>query len=149
MPRSHDVVARNGWLIPWISRIHGALYRWSDGRIGAGTRATQLLLLTTTGRKSGQPRSTPLLYVSDGDRWVVIGSNGGSDRAPAWWLNLQACPEASIQCGRERHAVHARRATPEEEERLWPKLTEAYAFFPAYRERTDREIPIIVLERAA
>ena len=116
------------------------------GRVGGGGGNTKLLLLTTVGRKSGLPRVTPLLYVENADRWFVIASNGGTEIVPGWWLNLQSRPEASIQTGREHHAVRAREATPEETLKLWPELTASYAFFTDYQDRTQREIPVVILD---
>jgi F420H(2)-dependent quinone reductase len=105
-----------------------------------------VLSLTTTGRKSGRQRSTTIIYIEDGERLVVMPSNAGSDKTPAWWLNLQADPEAEIQIGAQRRAVRARRATPEEAERIWPRMRERYPGFEQYRRFTDREQPIVLLE---
>ena len=135
------------WLLALITRVHRGVYRLFGGRLGGNLGGIRVLLLTTVGRKSGRERVTPLLYVDDEKGWVVVASNAGDDRSPAWWLNLQARPEASAQVGRERHAVRARRATPEEEARLWPKLTASYAPYTSYREGTRREIPVVILER--
>jgi deazaflavin-dependent oxidoreductase (nitroreductase family) len=135
------------WLLALVTHLHRALYRLSGGRVGGNLAGIRVLLLTTRGRRSGLPRSLPLLYVEAGTGWVVVASNAGDDRDPAWWRNLLACPEASVQVGRERHAVRARRATPEEETALWPKLVAAYGPYARYRERTLREIPIAILER--
>jgi deazaflavin-dependent oxidoreductase (nitroreductase family) len=135
------------WLLSLVTRVHRALYRLSGGRIGGSLAGIRVLLLTTLGRRSGLPRVLPLLYIEAEKGYVVVASNAGDDRDPAWWQNLLARPEASVQVGRERHAVRARRATPEEEAALWPKLIAAYAPYARYRERTRREIPIAVLER--
>ncbi len=135
------------WLLALVTRVHRALYRLSGGRIGGSMAGIRVLLLTTLGRRSGLPRVLPLLYVEAEKGYVVVASNAGDDRAPAWWQNLRARPEASVQVGRERHAVRARRATPEEEAALWPKLIAAYGPYARYRERTRREIPIVILER--
>jgi deazaflavin-dependent oxidoreductase (nitroreductase family) len=137
------------WLLALITRVHRAIYRLSGGRIGGSLTGIRVLLLTTVGRKSGRERVMPLLYVEDAKGWIVVASNAGDDRNPAWWLNLRARPEAAVQVGRERHAVRARRATPEEEAHLWPKLTTAYAPYARYREGTRREIPVVILERTA
>jgi deazaflavin-dependent oxidoreductase (nitroreductase family) len=134
------------WLLALVTRVHLALYRLSGGRIGANLAGIRVLLLTTRGRRSGLPRVLPLLYVEDGKSYVVVASNAGDDRDPAWWKNLQACAEASVQVGRERLAVRARRATRREEVVLWPKLEAAYRPYARYRERTRREIPIAILE---
>jgi len=134
------------WLLALVTAAHRFLYRVSNGRIGARAGGADMLLLETLGRRSGRARTIPLLYVRDGPRFAVVASNAGDDRPPAWWLNLQSRPEASIQVGSEHHAVRARRATPEEGERLWPRLLEAYRAYEEYRQRTRREIPIVVLE---
>jgi len=108
-----------------------------------------MLLLINTGRRTGQERKTPLLYVEDGDRWVVVASNAGSARHPAWWYNLSSHPRARIQVGTEEVEVTWRQATEDECETLWPKLVQSYRFYPEYRKRLRREIPVVVLERAA
>jgi deazaflavin-dependent oxidoreductase (nitroreductase family) len=134
------------WLLALITSVHRFLYRLFDGRFVARAGSARILLLTHVGRKSGRTRVTPLLYVPDGERWVIVGSNAGDDRDPAWWGNLQANPECEIQIRGEHHAVKARRASTEESRRLWPDLDASYPYYPAYRERTSREIPIVVLE---
>ena len=139
------------WLLALITAVHRFLYRATGGRIGGTTGKASMLLLTAIGRKSGRRRTTPLLYVErDADEpgagWVVVASNAGDDRNPAWWLNLQSQPEAEVQVREEHHKVRARRATPEEEAQLWPKLDAAYGYYPDYRRRTRREIPIVLLE---
>jgi deazaflavin-dependent oxidoreductase (nitroreductase family) len=138
------------WLIALISSVHRALYRASGGRLGQSLgRGRRMLLLATRGRRSGRERVTPLLYVRDGERFVVVGSNGGDDRHPAWWLNLRQDPEARIQVGREELAVRGRAADPAERARLWPELVAAYPPYEDYRRGTRREIPVVILERAA
>lgn len=134
------------WLLALVTAVHRFLYRVSNGRIGARAGGVDVLLLETVGRRSGKPRSIPLLYVRDDPNWIVVASNAGDDRAPAWWLNLKSRPEAGIQVGSERHPVRARRATAEEEARLWPRLVQAYQAYEQYRKRTARPIPIVVLE---
>jgi deazaflavin-dependent oxidoreductase (nitroreductase family) len=104
-----------------------------------------VLLLSTTGRKSGKRRVTPLLYVADGDRIVVVASNGGSDRHPAWWLNICAEPAVEVEIGRTKTAMTARRASAEERTRLWAEFTSRYAGYARYAARTAREIPVVVL----
>jgi deazaflavin-dependent oxidoreductase (nitroreductase family) len=136
------------WLLALVTRVHRALYRLSGGRVGGNLAGIRVLLLTTLGRRSGLPRALPLLYIEAENGYVVVASNAGDDRDPDWWKNLLARPEASVQVGRERHAVRARRATPEEEAALWPKLIAAYGPYARYRERTRRVIPVVVLERA-
>lgn len=134
------------WLIAWITAMHRFVYRRSGGRLGGRLPGQRFLLLTTIGRRSGQPRATPLLYLPDDERFVVVGSNGGDDRPPAWWLNLRAKPEASVQVGRTHHRVLARRAHGAELEGLWPRLDAAYRYYASYRRRTARDIPVVLLE---
>jgi deazaflavin-dependent oxidoreductase (nitroreductase family) len=134
------------WLLALITHVHRFLYRMTNGRLGARTGNVDVLLLESVGRRSGRSRITPLLYLVDGSRWIVVASNAGDDRHPAWWRNLQARPDAAIQIRDTHHKVRARRATPEEAERLWPRLVAAYRHYDAYRERTARSIPIVVLE---
>jgi deazaflavin-dependent oxidoreductase (nitroreductase family) len=139
--------ARLGPVARAATRLHAALYRLTGGRfLPRWAEGMPVLSLTTTGRKSGKPRSTTIIYVQDGDRLVVMPSNAGSDAAPAWWLNLQANPDAEVQIGRDRRSVRARRATSEEEDHLWPRLRESYSGFEEYQTFTDREQPIVLLE---
>jgi deazaflavin-dependent oxidoreductase (nitroreductase family) len=135
------------WLLALITAIHRFVYRVTGGWVGGGAFGKQFLLLSHTGRRTGRERTTPLLYVADGDRWVVAASNAGDDRAPAWWLNLSARPEARIQVGRERVDVVASPAPEPDSERLWRLLMDSYAAFERYREGARREIPLVVLER--
>ena len=137
------------WLLALVTKVHRTIYRLSGGRVGAKLSGMPMLLLETVGRRSGRERVMPLLYVEDEQGWIVVGSNAGDDRHPAWWLNLRARPEATVRIGRERHAVRGRRATPAEEARLWPRLVAAYAPYARYREGTRREIPVVILERIA
>jgi F420H(2)-dependent quinone reductase len=127
-------------------RVHAALYRATGGRIGHTAGRITTLLLTTTGRRSGQPRTVPLAYLADGARFVVVASNGGSDRAPAWWTNLRAQPAATVQVGARVVPVVARAATPAEHTVLWPRLTAVNPFFAQYTQITSRPIPVVVLE---
>jgi deazaflavin-dependent oxidoreductase (nitroreductase family) len=137
------------WLIALITALHRFVYRASGGWVGGWLPGQRFLLLTTTGRKTGQERTMPLLYVPDGERFVVVGSNGGDDRPPAWWLNLQKQPAAQVQVGRRRHRVSARRASGAELDALWKRLEASYSYYADYRRRTSREIPVVVLERRA
>jgi F420H(2)-dependent quinone reductase len=106
-----------------------------------------VLALTTTGRKSGAARSTVIACMPDGDDLVVVPSYAGLDRPPAWWLNLQANPQAEVDFRGEHRVVRARRASAEEERRLWPRILEQYSGFEQYRRMTNREIPVVILER--
>jgi deazaflavin-dependent oxidoreductase (nitroreductase family) len=123
------------------------LYRRSGGRIGGRMRGAPVLLLTTTGRRSGRPWTVPVMYQTDGDDWVVIASNGGSDRHPAWWLNLRARPEGSVQIGRETFTVAATRTTGEQRERLWRGMADMYKGYDGYALKTTRKIPVVLLRR--
>jgi deazaflavin-dependent oxidoreductase (nitroreductase family) len=108
-----------------------------------------MLLLTTRGRKSGEPRTLPLACFPDGERLVVVASNAGQDFDPAWWLNLKANPEAEVQFGRERFRVRAHAAAGAEHERLWPWLKQRNPMYARYEKKTERQIPVVVLERVA
>jgi deazaflavin-dependent oxidoreductase (nitroreductase family) len=131
--------------IPGIDRW---LMRSTRGRVSV-TAGLPSLLLTTTGRKSGQPRSAPLLYVSHGEDWVVIGTNFAGPSHPAWYLNLKADSRAEILVGGEQIAVTAREALPEERPELWAKAIRLYPGFETYRSRiSTRQVPIMVLSRA-
>jgi deazaflavin-dependent oxidoreductase (nitroreductase family) len=109
----------------------------------------RVLALTTIGRKSGRQRTTALGYLRDGEDFAVVASNSGLDRAPAWWMNLQVNPKAEVDAAGERVRVRAREATPEEQERLWPRFSEQYSGFDGYRRLTTRKIPVVLLERLA
>jgi deazaflavin-dependent oxidoreductase (nitroreductase family) len=126
-------------------RIHRALYGWTGGLIGHRSPAGPMLLLTTTGRKSGEPRTTPLLYMPDGSRFVVVGSNAGRDRPPAWLLNLSAAPSVRLQVGRHRHHADAHVLTAKEKTALWPTLAEHYKGWDDYQALTDREMNVVSL----
>jgi deazaflavin-dependent oxidoreductase (nitroreductase family) len=137
-------------LVPVTARtlgaIHRALYRASGGRIVATIWGLPIVLLTTTGRRSGKPRTTPLCAWRTGDTFVVIASFGGMDHPPRWWLNLQAAPAASLQVGREHIAVTARTTSGDERAQLWSQVVERAPGYLGYARRTAREIPVIVLE---
>lgn len=124
------------------------LYRVTGGRVGGKfLRGAPVLLLTTTGRKSGARRVAPVLYLRDGDRFVVVASKGGFSQHPAWYLNLEANPDAELELGRERIRVRAQRASDAEKAALWPKLTAMYRDFDDYQGRTARNIPVLLLVR--
>jgi F420H(2)-dependent quinone reductase len=128
------------------TRLHIALYRASGGRIAGRAWGLPILLLGTTGRRSGKKRTTPLCYLVDGERLVVIASNGGMDWTPAWWLNLSDAPQVTIQTGRTQMAVRAREAVPGERERLWAEVTAIAPGYLKYEARTKRKIPLGILE---
>jgi F420H(2)-dependent quinone reductase len=129
-------------------RLHAWLYRATGGRIGHRAGGLANLLLTTTGRRSGTSRTVPLTYMADGERFVLVASNGGADRHPAWWLNLERNPRATIQVGARTLDVVAHRADASERARLWPRLKTMNPFYAAYERITPREIPVVVLEPA-
>jgi deazaflavin-dependent oxidoreductase (nitroreductase family) len=129
----------------WFGQLHRAVYRATGGRIGGRLAGLDMLLLTTTGRRTGQARTTPMPFYREGERLVIVGSNGGADVDPAWWKNLQACPEAEVEIGRERLAVRAALATPEERARLWPALQAWNPNYRRYEKKTSRIIPVVVL----
>jgi len=128
--------------------LHTQVYRRTGGKVGAKIGPTNMGLLTTTGRKSGQPRTTPLNCTPDGDRYLLVASYGGDDRDPQWFKNLQANPEASLQIGPETFPVRATVATPEERTVLWPKVVAAYKGYEGYQRKTSREIPVVILTRS-
>ncbi len=130
----------------WAGKLNTPVYRLTRGRLMARVGKAPVLLLTTTGRKSGQPRTAPLVYLADGERMVVIGSNAGNTTVPAWALNLKARPEAEVEIGGRRLPVRARLAAGAEREDLWRRCNEQYAGFDDYAERTDRDIAVFVLE---
>ena len=130
----------------WTGKLNVPLYRASGGRIGGRVNRAPVLLLTTTGRKSGQKRTAPIVYLQDGENVVVINTNAGNARVPAWSLNLKANPEAEVEVGRQRYPVRARVAEGEERAELWRKHNEQYAGFDDYQTKLDREASVIVLE---
>jgi deazaflavin-dependent oxidoreductase (nitroreductase family) len=132
----------------WAGKLNTPLYRLSRGRLGARVGKAPVLLLTTTGRKSGQKRTAPLVYLADGERMIVIGSNAGNTTVPAWALNLKAKPEAEVEIRGDRRPVLARVAEGPERENLWHRCNEQYSGFDDYAARTDRDIAVFVLEPA-
>jgi deazaflavin-dependent oxidoreductase (nitroreductase family) len=136
---------------PLITRAPAAI-RLSGGRIRRSfvfTGGLPVLVLTTTGRKSGQSRSTPVGYLEHGNGFAILASNAGNDRSPAWWLNLQADPNGEVLADRNRLAVRARRADATEEKALWSEFARLNPGFDEYRNLTERQIPVVLLERQA
>jgi len=127
---------------------HVKRYQETDGAEGHEWRGTTILLLTTTGRRSGEERTTPLIYQTHGDDYVVVASKGGAPQHPAWYLNLSADPNVTVQVLDERFKAKARTASGEEKPELWRIMTEAWPPYDEYQSKTDREIPVVVLERA-
>jgi deazaflavin-dependent oxidoreductase (nitroreductase family) len=132
-----------------VGKLNVPVYRLSGGRIGGKVGNGPVLLLTTTGRKSGQPRTAPVLYLADGDRFVVINTNAGNEKTPAWSLNLRANPEAEVEIGRKRVKVRSRLAESEERADLWRRSMEQYEGWDFYESKLDREVGVFVLERCA
>ncbi|TQC45657.1 nitroreductase family deazaflavin-dependent oxidoreductase [Rhodococcus sp. WS4] len=138
-------------VIKWMSRINVVLYRRTGGRLGskwrvgsAFPRGLPVCLLTTTGRKTGEPRISPLLFLEDGDCIVLVASQGGLPKHPMWYLNLRANPEVTVQVKSRVRPMTAHVADPEERARLWPRLVDMYADFDNYQAWTDRTIPVVV-----
>ena len=135
-------------LLSGVLRVHDAIYKASGGRIGHRVLGVPTLLLHTTGRRSGEPRANSLVYLRDGDRYVVVASKGGADTAPAWLHNLRANPSVEVQIGPRRRAATARVIGPEDPdfERLWKGLNELNGDrYDAYQRKTTRRIPLVVL----
>lgn len=130
-----------------IGKLNVPVYRITRGRMMGMVGRAPVLLLTSIGRRSGQPRTAPVVFLADGERVVVIGSNAGNKRAPAWSYNLKANPDCEVQIRGERRDVRARLAEGEERAELWRKMNEQYAGFDDYEERTARDIGVFVLER--
>jgi F420H(2)-dependent quinone reductase len=128
-----------------FSKIHIILYYWTGGIIGGRIFGNRMLLLTTTGRKTGLPRTTPVGYLTDGDALVIVGGAAGAAKHPDWWLNLQSHPEAQVQVGRRRLRVSAARALLEEQQRLWARYPAQHALFESMQKRVPREIPVVIL----
>jgi deazaflavin-dependent oxidoreductase (nitroreductase family) len=131
-----------------VGKANAPLYRLTGGRVGGKLGKAPILLLTTTGRKSGQPRTAPVLYLADGDRFVVINTNAGNAKTPAWSLNLRANPEAEVEVGKRRVKVRARLAEGEERAELWRRHMQQYSGWEFYESKLDRDIGVFVLEPA-
>jgi deazaflavin-dependent oxidoreductase (nitroreductase family) len=148
MSKVLDLADRSWPLLRRVMGGHTFLYRASGGLIGHRVPgAPPTLLLDHVGAKSGKRRVSPLTYTRDGDDLVLVASKGGYPKNPAWFHNLCANPDTTVQVGRERRPVRARVADPEERKRLWPKVVETYGGYAEYQRRTDREIPLVILSR--
>ena len=130
----------------WATKAHSSIYRATGGRVGGRMLGSPVLLLVTRGRKTGRSRTTPLLYLEDGGRYAIVASNGGAGKTPLWWLNLRANPHATAEIGARKVRVRASEVEGEEKRRLWRGLVAMYPSYEDYRRRTDREIPVILLE---
>jgi deazaflavin-dependent oxidoreductase (nitroreductase family) len=141
-------VSEPGYQPPDISLLgeeHVRQYQATNGEVGYLWNGVPILLLSTTGRRSGQPRTTPLIFGRDADDYLVIASLGGAPKNPSWYVNLQANPRAEIQVKAEQIPVIARTASDDEKPRLWRIMTEQWPNYDVYQSRTDREIPVVVL----
>jgi len=150
---SQRFIARVTMIMPEVGvklsgRSQARLYRWTGGRLGGRWAGKPVLILTTTGRRSGEKRSTVVLYGRDDNRLVVIGSNTGSERPPAWALNLLADPHAEVQIGRRRQQVKAVVADNGERARLWRLMSDTYDGFEMYTTQTARDFKVFILEPA-
>jgi len=121
------------------------LYRKSGGRIGGKMRGGDVLLLTTTGRKTGKQRTVPLIYIMDGSAYVLTASIGGAPKHPGWFFNLRDNPQAVIQVKNRRFNVVAKVADKEKKRELWMRLVAGLPFYAAYQQKTTREIPMVIL----
>ncbi len=128
---------------------HVERYEATDGEEGHDWQGSQVLILTTTGRRSGSERKTPLIYGEHDGDYLVVASKGGADDPPAWYLNLRDDPSAQIQVRGDRFPVRARDATPEEKPELWRVMTSVWPAYDESQEKTDREIPVVVLSRVS
>jgi deazaflavin-dependent oxidoreductase (nitroreductase family) len=143
--RNSTVLAK---ALKYFSRAHIAVYRRTNGRLGAKLLWFPAALLTTTGRKSGESRTTATLCLRDGEKVILPASFGGRDRDPLWYLNLKANPAVRVQVRAEHLDMTARDATDEERRRYWPVLIKMYPPYKGYRDATDRVIPLVVCEPA-
>jgi deazaflavin-dependent oxidoreductase (nitroreductase family) len=134
--------------VGWVAR-HIRDYVESDGKKGHRWSGVNTLLLTTRGRKSGKLRRTALIYGQDGDRYIVVASKGGAKKHPTWYLNLVANPEVQVQVGAEKFTAQALTATADEKPALWRVMTSIWPEYDSYQQRTNREIPVVLVERTA
>ncbi|MCA1671362.1 MAG: nitroreductase family deazaflavin-dependent oxidoreductase [Actinobacteria bacterium] len=131
-----------------ITGLHAAVFRVSGGRVFGRAGGMPVLILTTMGRKSGRERSTVLTTpVHDDDRVVLVASFGGDDRHPDWYRNLRENPDVRVRLAGRQQAMVARLASPNEKEALWPRIVDAYGGYDRYQQKTDRDIPVVILER--
>ncbi|CAN5593614.1 nitroreductase/quinone reductase family protein [soil metagenome] len=134
------------WFWERATSVHSAAYKLSGGRLGGKAYGAPVVLVDSVGRKSGKRRTHPLLCVEDGDDLVILASKGGIDKHPAWYLNLMASPETDVNWRGEKRHVRVRQVEGSERERLWDKAVGVYRGWAHYQSRTNREIPVLVLE---
>jgi deazaflavin-dependent oxidoreductase (nitroreductase family) len=150
MPSDHTLsrfsMSMPAWALRAAGKANVPLYRLSRGRIGGKVGKAPVLLLTSTGRRSGQQRTAPVLFMKDGANVIVIGSNAGNTNEPGWSYNLKANPEAAVEIRGDRRTVRARLADGEERERLWKAMNAEYEGFEDYEAKTSRDIALFVLE---
>jgi deazaflavin-dependent oxidoreductase (nitroreductase family) len=132
-----------------VTNFHELAYRSTGGALGGRVSGMPVLLLTTTGRKTGRRRTTPLTYFEEGDDLVLVASYGGAPRHPSWYLNLSANPEVEVMRGRRTQRMRTRTATSEEKAKLWPRITSTYRGYASYQEKTTRDIPLVILSEVA
>jgi deazaflavin-dependent oxidoreductase (nitroreductase family) len=142
-----DDISREETRMALFGQEHIDRYVATDGDEGHDWQGTHTLLLTTTGRRTGEQRVSPLIYGRHGDDYLIVASKGGTPEHPAWYLNLEANPEVGVQVKGEKFRALARTATPEEKAVMWPIMTTEWPDYDRYQEKTDRDIPVVVLER--
>jgi F420H(2)-dependent quinone reductase len=133
-------------LVRRLSKLHKVIYKATGGLIGRRLVSNDMLLLTTTGRRTGKPHTVPLLYLEEGGRLVVIASYGGRPNHPSWYLNLLADPDVTVQTPDDRFDATASTAGVDERAAWWPKIVDAYRGYSAYQDKTNREIPVVFLD---
>ena len=149
MPKPPPSSSRIWKLVNAGAALNVWVYRLSGGRVAGRMQQARVLLLPHVGRKSGTRRVTPLLYLPDGEDLVVVASKGGADKHPAWFHNLMASPDTTVEVGREKRRVKARRADEGERAQLWPRLVEIYRPYADYEGYAgERRIPVVILERS-
>jgi deazaflavin-dependent oxidoreductase (nitroreductase family) len=131
-----------------MNPIVSFLYRVSGGKVAGRMGKAPIMILTTTGSKSGKTRTNPVLYMMDGENLVTVASAGGADKNPSWFTNLMRNPDAVVTIKREKRKVKGRKASPEERERLWPQLTEMFPGYAGYEKKTKRKIPVVIFSPA-
>jgi len=130
-----------------IGQLHAWLWKLTGGKLGDAFGRAPFMMLTTRGRKTGRERTTPVLYLQYEADLIVVASFGGNDMHPAWYLNLERCPEAEVMLNGERQRLRAYRVSPEEKQLIWPRLVKMYPNFAIYQQRTRREIPLLRLSK--